>query len=426
MPGTASTAPLLALTRVSKAFRLYATPADRLREALLRRACHRDHQALDGVSLEVRPGDAVGVIGRNGAGKSTLLKLVTGVLLPDAGTVRHAGRVTGLLELGTGFDPNLSGRDNIDVNARLLGMDAAEVRRKRDAIIAFSELGPFIDAPVRTYSSGMTMRLGFAIAIHADPDCFVVDEALSVGDARFQQKCIARIREYREQGGGILFVSHDVNAIKLVCNRAVVLEAGRLLFDGPPEQAVSRYFRLIAGVPADMQMTARDDDGDGDRDYGQRRTRIVAATLHDGQGRASRKFVCGDAVSLRLAVASDDNVALNVGFLLRDRFGQDMFGTNTGLLGRRVEFRRGTVSECRFDFPVRLAPGSYSVTLAVHSELTHLHNCQHWLDNALEFEVSAFGSCAFAGVCELPVSFSQTPQGVRAGAGADKEIPFAS
>lgn len=424
MPGTASTAPLLALTRVSKAFRLYASPADRLREALLRRACHRDHQALDGVSLEVRPGDAVGVIGRNGAGKSTLLKLVTGVLLPDAGTIRHAGRVTGLLELGTGFDPNLSGRDNIDINARLLGMGAAEVRRKQDAIIAFSELGPFIDAPVRTYSSGMAMRLGFAIAIHADPDCFVVDEALSVGDARFQQKCIARIREFREQGGGILFVSHDVNAVKLVCNRAVVLEAGRLLFDGPPEQAVSRYFRLIAGVPAGMQMSVREGDGDGD--YGQRRTRIVAATLHDGQGRDTRKFVCGDAVSLRLAVASDDDVALNVGFLLRDRFGQDIFGTNTGLLGRRVAFSRGTVSECRFDFPVRLAPGSYSVTLAVHSELTHLHNCQHWLDNALEFEVSAFGAHAFAGVCELPVGFSATPQRARDGAQADKEIPFAS
>ncbi|AMR81779.1 ABC transporter ATP-binding protein [Cupriavidus nantongensis] len=422
MPGTASTAPLLALTRVSKAFRLYASPADRLREALLRRACHRDHQALDGVSLEVRPGDAVGVIGRNGAGKSTLLKLVTGVLLPDAGTIRHAGRVTGLLELGTGFDPNLSGRDNIDINARLLGMGAAEVRRKQDAIIAFSELGPFIDAPVRTYSSGMAMRLGFAIAIHADPDCFVVDEALSVGDARFQQKCIARIREFREQGGGILFVSHDVNAVKLVCNRAVVLEAGRLLFDGPPEQAVSRYFRLIAGVPAGMQMSVRDGDGD----YGQRRTRIVAATLHDGQGRDTRKFACGDAVSLRLAVASDDDVALNVGFLLRDRFGQDIFGTNTGLLGRRVAFSRGTVSECRFDFPVRLAPGSYSVTLAVHSELTHLHNCQHWLDNALEFEVSAFGAHAFAGVCELPVGFSATPQRARDGAQADKEIPFAS
>ncbi|SCB26069.1 ABC transporter ATP-binding protein [Cupriavidus alkaliphilus] len=424
MPGIASTAPLLALTRVSKAFRLYASPADRLREALLRRACHRDHQALDGVSLEVRPGDAVGVIGRNGAGKSTLLKLVTGVLLPDAGTIRYAGRVTGLLELGTGFDPNLSGRDNIDVNARLLGMGAAEVRRKLDAIIAFSELGPFIDAPVRTYSSGMTMRLGFAIAIHADPDCFVVDEALSVGDARFQQKCIARIREFREQGGGILFVSHDVNAVKLVCNRAVVLEGGRLLFDGPPEQAVSRYFRLIAGVPAGMQRSMREGDGDGD--YGQRRTRIVAAALHDGQGRETRKFVCGDAVSLRLAVASDDDVALNVGFLLRDRFGQDIFGTNTGLLGHRVGFSRGTVSECCFDFPVRLAPGSYSVTLAVHSELTHLHNCQHWLDNALEFEVSAFGTCAFAGVCELPVSFSATPQRARAGADADKEIPFAS
>ncbi|SOZ67334.1 ABC-type transporter, ATPase component, LPS efflux transporter [Cupriavidus taiwanensis] len=424
MPDTASTAPLLALTRVSKAFRLYASPADRLREALLRRACHRDHQALDGVSLEVRPGDAVGVIGRNGAGKSTLLKLVTGVLLPDAGTIRHAGRVTGLLELGTGFDPNLSGRDNIDINARLLGMGAADVRRKQDAIIAFSELGPFIDAPVRTYSSGMAMRLGFAIAIHADPDCFVVDEALSVGDARFQQKCIARIREFREQGGGILFVSHDVNAVKLVCNRAVVLEAGRLRFDGPPEQAVSRYFRLIAGVPAGMQMSVREGDGDGD--YGQRRTRIVAATLHDGQGRDTRKFVCGDAVSLRLAVASDDDVALNVGFLLRDRFGQDIFGTNTGLLGRRVAFSRGTVSECRFDFPVRLAPGSYSVTLAVHSELTHLHNCQHWLDNALEFEVSAFGAHAFAGVCELPVGFSATPQRARDGAQADKEIPFAS
>jgi len=422
MPATTSIATLLSLRGVGKAFRLYASPADRLKEALLRRSCHRDHQALNGISLEVRPGDAVGVLGRNGAGKSTLLKLVTGVLLPDAGTIRHAGRITGLLELGTGFDPNLSGRDNIDVNARLLGMGTEEVRSKLDAIIEFSELGAFIDAPVRTYSSGMTMRLGFAIAIHADPDCFVVDEALSVGDARFQQKCIARIREYRENGGSILFVSHDVNAVKLVCNRAVVLEAGRILFDGAPEQAVSRYFRLIAGVPSGMQMTARD----GERDYGRMRTRIVGVALHDEEGRETRKFICGETVSLQLNVASDDDVELNVGFLLRDRFGQDIFGTNTGLLARRVQFRAGSLSVCRFDFPVRLAPGNYSVTVAIHSDLTHVHNCQHWLDNALELEVSAFGTQAFAGLCELPVTFTETAYCVGASADTDKEIPFAS
>jgi len=416
--------PLLELVEVKKSFRLYARPVDRLKEALLGHKHHRDHLALDRFSLVVRQGESVGVLGRNGAGKSTLLKVIVGVLLPDGGIVRHAGRITGLLELGTGFDPSLSGRENIDINGRLLGMDAAEVRRKIDDIVAFSELEHFIDAPVRTYSSGMVMRLGFSIAIHAEPECFVVDEALSVGDARFQQKCMARIRAYRESGGGILFVSHDVNAIKMVCNRAIVLEQGRVLFDGEPEQAVSHYFRLIAGTSPGMQLQVESEG----RSYGQMQIRIAAATLYDQDGGATAKFVCGQDAALELRIESDIDAELTVGFLIRDRFGQDIFGTNTALLSRTVRFRAGTESMCRFAFPVRLAPGAYTVTVAIHSERTHVHNCQHWIDHALELEVSTFGDQVFTGLCALPVDFAHWPVAVPTGGDRshEKEIRLAS
>ncbi|HKR47623.1 MAG TPA: ABC transporter ATP-binding protein, partial [Paraburkholderia sp.] len=186
--------PVLKVERVSKQFRIYRRTSDRLVEGLLKRQRHRVHKALDDVSFELRQGEAIGVLGQNGAGKSTLLKLVSGVLTPDAGTIERNGRITGLLELGTGFDGKLTGRQNIAVNARLIGMTGEEIEARFDSVVAFSELGEFIDAPVRTYSSGMVMRLGFAVAIHADPVCFIVDEALAVGDARFQQKCLKRIK----------------------------------------------------------------------------------------------------------------------------------------------------------------------------------------------------------------------------------------
>jgi lipopolysaccharide transport system ATP-binding protein len=395
-------APVLKVERVSKQFRIYQRTADRLVEGLFKRARHRLHVALDNVSFTLRQGEAIGVLGQNGAGKSTLLKIVSGVLTPDAGTVERNGRITGLLELGTGFDGTLTGRQNIAINARLIGMTGEEIAHRFDSIVAFSELGEFIDAPVRTYSSGMVMRLGFAVAIHADPVCFIVDEALAVGDARFQQKCLKRIKEFRERGGSILYVSHDINSVKLLCDRALLLANGRIEYDGAPDAAAQNYYRHIAGVEADSQREASLSDGD----YGARHTRIVRVAMANRFG-AGTRFASGEPVTIDVECESDQDAALSVGILVRDRFGQDVFGTNTAVLGAPVRFERGSRATCRFSLPLNFAPGKYTLTVAIHSDETHVHDCQHWWDAAATFEIVGFLHVPFSGLCYVPVEFQQ-------------------
>ena len=230
---------------VSKKFRIYATPGDRLKEKILGRSYHHEYQALSEISFEVGAGETLGIIGQNGAGKSTLLKILSGVLMPDTGRIEVSGKVTGLLELGTGFNPELTGVQNIAMNGTFLGMSHADIEAKRDTIIEFAELGPFIDEPIKKYSSGMLMRLGFAIAIHADPECFLVDEALSVGDAYFQQKCMRKIQEFKMQGGSIIFVSHDINAVRVLCDTVILLQSGKVISSGPPKEVVDYYNCLV-------------------------------------------------------------------------------------------------------------------------------------------------------------------------------------
>ena len=399
---TLDDAPVLRVEHLCKHFNIYNRAADRLVEALWRKKRHRVHVALDDVSFALRQGEAVGVLGQNGAGKSTLLKLVNGVLVPNAGTIERCGRITGLLELGTGFDSKLSGRDNIAVNARLLGMTGAEIQQRFDAIVAFSELGGFIDAPVRTYSSGMVMRLGFAVAIHADPVCFIVDEALTVGDARFQQKCLKRIREFRDRGGSILYVSHDINSVKMLCDRALLLSDGKIVFDGAPDEAAQHYYRLIAGIGDDAPRA----DASSSGSYGALRTRITSVVLSNRFGPAAR-FASGERVTIDLQCETDQDTTLSVGILIRDRFGQDVFGTNTMLLNTEAYFTRGDGVRCRFSLPLNFAPGKYTVTVALHSDDTHVHDCQHWWDAAASFEIVGFAAEPFSGLCYVPVEFEQ-------------------
>ena len=399
---TLGDAPVLEIKNLSKQFKIYNRAADRLIEGLTRRKRHRVHVALDDLSFSLAQGEAIGVLGQNGAGKSTLLKLVSGVLMPDSGAVERRGRITGLLELGTGFDGKLSGRDNIAVNARLIGMTGAEIEERFDAIVAFSELGEFIDAPVRTYSSGMIMRLGFAVAIHADPVCFIVDEALAVGDARFQQKCLKRIREFRDRGGSILYVSHDINSVKLLCDRALLLSQGKIVFDGQPDEAAQNYYRLIAGMDGESPRTPADEESS----YGTQRTRIARVMLSNQFGPGER-FASGERVTIQLDCESQQDADLSVGILIRDRFGQDVFGTNTALLRQSARFANGERVSCCFSLPLNFAPGKYTVTVALHSDDTHVHDCQHWWDAAATFEIAGFTDVPFSGLCYVPVEFEQ-------------------
>lgn len=382
---------------ISKTFRVYHRPLDRLRERFTRRRLHYEHRALSDISFDLKRGDALAILGANGAGKSTLLKLITGVLLPDSGSIQTQGRIAGLLELGTGFDGNLTGRQNIWANASLLGLQQADILEIFDDIIQFSELGQYLDAPVRTYSSGMVMRLGFSIAIHARPACFVIDEALSVGDARFQQKCLLKIQAFRQAGGSLLFVSHDLNAVKVLCDRAIVLDQGRISFDGPPQEACLIYQKQL------MQLGPQGPSQGPSQRYGQSAIRIAAATLENGAG-LSHRFPSGEPVILRVQLDTDvDTATLALGFMVRDRLGQDLFGTNTHLHQIDLPLRQGHSAEVSFHFALNLGPGQYTITLGLHDRHNFTDDVQDWWNDSLVFEVDYQGRPDYVGVCPLPV-----------------------
>lgn len=389
---------MIEVSNLEKTFKLYHSPADRLKEIITRRPYHTPYQALKGVSLEVGQGETIGIIGRNGAGKSTLLKILNGVMLPDKGTVSSHGRVTGLLELGTGFDPSINGMDNILTNGLLLGMTEREVNQRKSDIIAFAELGDFIHEPLRTYSSGMTMRLAFAIAIHADPDTFLIDEALSVGDGRFQQKCMRRIRDFSAQGGSIIFVSHDLNAVKMICDRVLVLSQGVVAMQGDPEEAVNYYNQILSQEQQEDALPASAGAGGG---YGSFDAKIVA-THATGETSGVDVLASGENLLLSVSLKAESAIAdLTLGLMIRDRFGQDIFGTNTHFMDYPVALAAGDRQDIRLCIPMTLAPGKYTVTLALHEGADHTSQCYHWWDNALHFEVSGIRGHNFSGVCNL-------------------------
>jgi len=397
---------MIRIENISKQFRLYRDPVDRLKEIILRRPFHHVHHALREVSFEVPAGKTVGIIGHNGAGKSTLLKLISGVLIPDSGRIQSGGRISGLLELGTGLNHEISGLRNIESTGLLTGMTPGEIALRRDAIVEFSELGEFIHEPVKTYSSGMVMRLAFSIAIHADPDTFLVDEALAVGDAHFQQKCFQQIRGFRARGGSILLVSHDLNAIKMLCDEVVLLDRGRAVERGEPEAVVNVYNYLVA-LQGDTEANLGRKDS-LDMDYGNGDVQITSVQVR-GQDSGGSTLSSGEhsvfSVAYRVFRPSPE---LSAGIMIRDRFGQDIFGTNTYLLGQSLPSEPGDW-EVRFAMDADIAPGKYSVTAALHTRESHVDTCYHWKDRAAVFEVAGIRGPVFGGVCRLRPVLSVAP-----------------
>lgn len=391
---------MIIVKELRKSFKLFASPKERLKEALTGKSHHTQYTALDGISFQAAPGEVLGVLGRNGAGKSTLLKLMTGVLMPDSGTLEIDGRVTGLLELGTGFNPELSGIENIRINGLMLGMKQSEIDQHRQAIIAFCELGDYIHEPLRTYSSGMMMRLGFAIAIHAQPACFLVDEALSVGDGYFQQKCIQRIRQFKQEGGTILFVSHDLNAVKVLCDRAIVLEGGQLIHDGDPEGAVNHYNRIMAAQAEGDDLRDADSGAFGTQE-------VVITHCHiQGQDSKSPMIASGEILEIHLHLKASvplEDIALGV--LLRDRYGQDVFGQNTQQHQQAFAMNEGQDKDIIVRIKADIAPGKYTLSAALHSSDHHLDACYWWHDNLDTFEVAGYHYTKFSGCCRLDCTF---------------------
>jgi len=385
---------------ISKKFKLYRSPADRLKEIVTGKKYHADFQALNNVSFAVADGETIGIVGQNGAGKSTLLKILTGILMPDSGTIAIDGKITGLLELGTGFNSEMTGIENIYMNGTLLGMSRGEIDRRKDTIIDFTELGEFIYEQLKTYSSGMVMRLAFSIAIHADPKCFVVDEALSVGDAHFQQKCMNRIRAFRENGGSIIFVSHDMNAIKILCDKAILLNQGTVVEEGSPEIVVNSYNFLISKLN-DSENKIIACAKKEDHSYGTFEARIKNVTIF-GENTRSNVISSGEMANISVEVEPSRDIAdVTVGILIRDKFGQDIFGTNSYHHSVKVDLHRNKILTCAFKMRMDIGPGKYTVTAALHSSDTHLDDCFHWADNITLFEIAGNYNNTFIGVCKL-------------------------
>ncbi len=384
-----------------KTFKIYRSPVDRLKEIFTGRKHCREYEALKGVSFEVPPGETLGIIGQNGAGKSTLLKALTGILLPDSGDIHIDGRITGLLELGTGFNPEFTGLQNIHLNGALLGMTKADLQSRLEEITDFAELGDFIQQPLKTYSSGMTMRLAFAIAIHAHPQAFVVDEALSVGDAYFQQKCMQRIRQFKEGGGSIVFVSHDMNAVKVLCDQALLLEEGFVVEQGAPDDVVNAYNFLLARRSKGEPVVLRNETACAA--YGNFKVEILNVELLNSQGTDSEVFAAGDHCAIAIHLKAYEDVdAVTVGILIRDKYGQDIFGANTFHLGIPLAMRAQEAIRLEYLIEeLNLGAGKYTLTVAAHREGSHEQECYQWTDRIRSFEVAGSKDFPFIGLAKL-------------------------
>lgn len=359
---------------ISKKFKLYRSPADRLREILFRKQYHKDFVALENISFEIGAGETLGIIGQNGAGKSTLLKILSGIVIPDRGTIQIDGKVTGLLELGTGFNAEMTGLENIYMNGTLIGMTREEIDRKKQTIIDFSELREFINEPIKTYSSGMVMRLAFSIAIHADPTCFLVDEALSVGDAYFQQKCMRKIQEFRAGGGSIVFVSHDTNAVMTLCDYAILLDHGKVISYGIPRSIVDLYIsRICIKSHTGEKPVSFVDIQDSLNNH----TNISTNEIEFDSIR-----ILDSSKNVITHVHSDDEIIISFSFrsvryiedptfgiLIRNRYGMSIFGTNTHLLHQTNKpLMPGKMYEVSYRLKVPLQPDDYLITVAIDNK----------------------------------------------------------
>jgi len=377
---------------LGKAYKRYASPWNRLAEWLspVDRARHEKTWVLRDLDFDIVPGETVGVVGVNGAGKSTLLKIIARTTTPTTGSVRVDGRIAAILELGLGFHPDLTGFQNVAIGGQLLGLADAEIRALLPKIEEFAEIGAYMGEPLRTYSTGMQVRLAFSVATALRPDVLIVDEALSVGDAYFQFKSFDRIRQFRAAGTTLLFVSHNESVIKSICDRALLLDGGLLLRDGTPDDVLDYYNATIARREADYEIRVASPGHGGGVRSGNRRAEVTAIDLVSAEGESLRAARVGEAVVVRVVVAARAALGLlTVGFIIRDVLGNAMFGTNSTHLGKQLR-DVGDGDEFVVEFTLRnldLGTGSYTISVAAHADVTHLSDNYDWWDNALAFQV---------------------------------------
>lgn len=406
---------------LGKCYEIYDRPKDRLLHMLARgrKQYFREFWALRNISLEIRRGENVGIVGHNGSGKSTLLQLLAGTLNQTTGTVSVSGRVAALLELGSGFNPEYSGRENVKMYAQLLGMSDEQIDERFDRIVDFSEIGDFIDQPLKTYSSGMYVRLAFSVAVHVNPEILIVDEALSVGDAFFQAKCMALLKKLMDDGVTLLFVSHDPGAVKALCSRAVLLDHGSMLANGDTESVVETYYaqyvqrRQSIAVSDDKtrmsdaadKAAALAEDAESEAAFKSRSSyqrlqngmaEYLNVTLLDSRGRPARSVDFGEQVTLRVKIrVQQDLPQLSFGYHIKDKNGFDIVYSDSGIEQCNIELpREGSVHVVDWTFRARLKEGEYTVAavLAVPVDLSIglVETCDH-VPIACQFRIDRAG-----------------------------------
>lgn len=432
--------------QLSKCYQIYEKPQDRLKQFFMPRlqrlmgaapkTYYRDFWALKGIDIEVRRGETVGIIGRNGSGKSTLLQMICGTLHPTAGHIETYGRIAALLELGSGFNPDFTGRENVFLNATVLGLNQQEIEQRYQDILDFADIGDFINQPIKTYSSGMLVRLSFAVIAHVDADILIVDEALAVGDAFFNQKCMNFLRNFMKTGT-VLFVSHDTSSVRSLCNKAVWIHHGEIVEQGDPKTVCDSYLeslfesrqgkseapRAAADVPSitmessrdhrqdflnnsnlrnDIQLFAFDPEA---ASIGKRGAQIVSVEMLDMAGQSMQWVVGGEYLVLRIKAVSFEPLDSPIlGFFIKDKLGQNLFGDNTYLsyIDQPVNASEGQhlVADFEFQMP-RLAVGDYSVCVAIANGSDHEHVHHHWIHDALMFRSET--SSVASGLLGIPI-----------------------
>ncbi|POZ51694.1 ABC transporter ATP-binding protein [Methylovulum psychrotolerans] len=395
----------ITVSNLSKAYKQYPSRWSRLAEWLspFNKPRHQLKWVLRDINFTIHPGEAVGIIGINGAGKSTLLKMITGTTQPTTGSVTMTGRVAAMLELGMGFHPEFTGRQNVFMAGQLLGYSVADIHRFMPDIEAFAEIGDYLDQPVRVYSSGMQMRLAFSVATAQRPDILIIDEALSVGDAYFQHKSFARIREFGLQGTTLLIVSHDKAAIQSICNRAILINAGSVIKEGTPEAIMDYYNAMLAERDHEMVRLNITDDGKVQTVSGSGEAMVSDIALLNSSGAKVEVVDVGQAVCLQITVAVHKELPeLVLGYMIKDRLGQPVFGINTHHLCQTLSNVSAGESICfKFAFAANLGEGSYSIAVALHTSDTHIGKNYEWRDLALVFNVINMSRKRFVGVAWL-------------------------
>ncbi|MFM7471023.1 MAG: ABC transporter ATP-binding protein [Nodosilinea sp.] len=397
--------PVLQVSNLGKAYRQYHSQLVRVASWFgLPAKPASEHWVLRGISFSVNAGEAVGIVGQNGAGKSTLLKLITGTQQPNQGNIHINGRVAAILELGMGFNPEFTGRQNVYHAVGLMGFCEGEIEAVMPEIEEFAEIGEYFDQPVHTYSSGMQMRVAFAVVTAFRPEILIVDEALSVGDTYFQHKSFNRIREFQKQGTTLLIVSHDPGAIQSLCDRAILLENGTVIKDGNPKEVMDYYNAIISERENSKIQVKTLESGEVQTISGTGEVTIVNAVLTNTKKEPVETVKTGEEVNLNIRVKAHLPVPkLVIGYVIKDHLGQAVFGTNTYHLNHVIfDVVSGEEIQFVFNFITNIGPGSYSISIGLHAGSTHLDTNYEWRDLSVIFEVVNLEYDQFIGVSWLP------------------------